>query len=47
MGFSLKNFMEDLEDIINDPFLSLGMKYEMLKEVIEKGKQYAKDCGQL
>lgn len=47
MGFSLKAFFSQLEDLINDKTLSLGAKYELMLELIDFQKQYAKDCGQL
>ena len=47
MGFSLKSFIEQLEDIMKATDLSLGAKYQLLQEAIIANKQYAKDCGQI
>ena len=47
MGFSLEHFFKYLENIINDSCLSTAMKYALLKEEIERSKQYAKECGHL
>ena len=47
MGFSLKMFIEELEDIFNDPSLSEFDKVRMAAAVTEDAKNYAKDCGVL
>ena len=47
MGFSLKMFFEDLQDIFDDPFVSDSQKLEILKITIDANKEYAKECGQL
>ena len=47
MGFSLKMFIEDLEDIFQDPFLDKTTKLLMLEEIVQRAKVYAKECGQL
>lgn len=47
MGFSLEQFFKNLEDIISDSCLSIPMKYSLIKEEIDRAKQYAKDCGQI
>ena len=47
MGFSLERFFEDLDNIIKDSCLSNTMKYSLLKEEIERAKQYAKECGHI
>jgi len=45
MGFSLKMFIKDLEETLANTD-EYELKLEKLKQVIEDGKQYAKDCGQ-
>jgi len=47
MGFSLKMLFEELQDILDDPFLTDSAIVNYIKELIVKEKQYAKDCGQL
>lgn len=45
MGFSLKMFIQELEDILaNSSIFTICSK---LKECVARNKQYAKDCGQL
>lgn len=48
MGFSLKNFFEDLQHMLSDPDVgSDEIRVEALKEFVEKKRKYAEDCGQI
>ena len=45
MGFSLKMFFEELQDVLNDPFLPESQKVEMLINIINDNQKYARECG--
>lgn len=47
MGFSLKIFFQDLQDILDDPFLKEYEKINLIQDLVRKEKQYARECGQL
>lgn len=47
MGFSLKMFIEELENVIKDPSICDVDKAWVLATVIRENKQYAKECGML
>jgi hypothetical protein len=47
MGFSLKLFFEELENILSQQLVSDTEKLERLEKAIAFAKLYAKDCGQL
>jgi hypothetical protein len=47
MGFSLKLFFEEIENIYRDQRLSAAEKLNWLEKTIKNAKQYAKECGQL
>jgi hypothetical protein len=40
-------FLADLQDILDDPFLSQEAKLDLIAEMTFKAKIYAKECGQL
>lgn len=46
MGFSLKRFFEQLEEVLGKA-LSAEEKIRALEDLISEGKQYAKECRQL
>jgi hypothetical protein len=45
MGFNLKVFFEDLEEILNSK--NFFTKLQRLRKVIQKGHIYARECGHL
>lgn len=45
MGFSLKNFFETLEFLLEKPGVSDEQRLAMLKLEIVESKKYAQSCG--
>jgi hypothetical protein len=46
MGFSLKLFFEELEELLNSD-VKLKKKEKELIMLVAKAKKYAKECGQI
>lgn len=47
MGFSLKLFFEELQSIIDNREIDEQDMLSQLQDAIQRGKEYAKECGQL
>ena len=47
MGFNLKLFFEELEQILRDQHTTDAQKMELFRAAIPNGKRYAGECGLL
>ena len=47
MGFSLKMFIEELENVLNDASICDVDKAWVLATIIKENKKYAQECGDL
>ena len=47
MGFSLEQFLQELEDIINSNNMDAGEKLQDLAICVQDARNYAKECGML
>ena len=47
MGFSLKTFFAELQQIIDNQDIDEQDRLAQLEEAIARGKEYAEVCGQL
>ena len=45
MGFSLQSFFDQLLSIIENKEEDIPDRYDQLKDAVQRGHQYAKECG--